>query len=110
MSAETNGNQETVFWLNRFSERGIRKILENIRILEPSKEDVFTVIPTSEIDELEDEQLRESLSRQVQNAREGAWTIELPVVHMPQKRFSHSYGVLTKAASEIVHNRIDSAR
>jgi hypothetical protein len=106
MTAETTGNQETVFWVNRFSKRGVRKIMENFRILEPSKEEVFTTIAIAEINELEDERLRTSLNNQLQDVRMGAHFIELPVVHMPHKTFSHSYGVLSKAASDRVHTRI----
>jgi hypothetical protein len=100
MSAEADGSQETVFWVNRFSERSIRKVLESFRVLEPAKTRAYTVIPVSQIPELTDDVLRESLIRQSQDVKNGASMIELPVVHMPKRIFSHSYEITTLRPEE----------
>lgn len=106
---EANNSTETVFWVNRFSEHTIRKVLEGFRILEPSKKQSMTILSATKIDELEDQQLRESLKRQLQDVREGALVMELPVAHMPHKRFSHSYSVSTKSSSGTVQERMTSS-
>ena len=60
------GSHESVFWVNRFSGRSVRKILLNLRVLKPSKEAAMTTISIAEIDALDDEQLRDALKRQLQ--------------------------------------------
>jgi hypothetical protein len=99
MSVEID-SQETVFWINRMSKPGIRQTLKSLRILEPSRAKAMTVIPAADIDKLEDEQLRESLSRQLQSVRDKADFREIPVAFMPDKRFSHSFESVVEHAAD----------
>lgn len=102
MAGERNESQETVWWINRFSEKGIRKILEKLSIVEPIKQPALTTIPADGIDSLGDEGLKEALRHQLQQVREDAPAMEVPVAFMPEERLSHSWSVLRRSAADRV--------